>query len=123
MVTEIGLKEVHKGILANTIILLDVRGASELHFGMLPGAHHLPLEEVEDALGLLPKIFQKKYRFAKFSKKDCLVFYCRTGHRSKIAAHIAASKGFYAKNYLGSIWEWSKIDPSVKRYGPSPAYF
>ena len=74
MVTEIGLKEVQKGILANTIILLDVRGASELHFGMLPGAYHLPLEEVEDALGLLPEIFQKKYGFAKFSKKDCLVF-------------------------------------------------
>ncbi len=99
--------------------LIDVRDGDELEYGMLPTAKHISLGEVEDALRMTPDRFLKHYGFAQPKKDDVLIFYCRTGGRSARAANIALHCGFLnAKNYAGSVREWSQFDPNVKMYGP-----
>lgn len=101
-------------------LLIDVRNKDELIHGMIPTAKNIPLPEVEHALDLTPEAFEKKYHFKKPTKQDSLIFHCRSGGRSQQAAMIAENRGYQAKNYAGSIWEWSEIDKNVKRYGPAP---
>lgn len=87
-------------------ILIDVREQNELGFGMIPTAIHIPLGNLTNDLN-------------KFDKDDNIIFYCRTGSRSGGVTQFAIRLGFKnVRNYKGSIWEWSKIDPNVKRYGP-----
>ena len=95
---------------------LTVREKEELSHGMIPGAKHIPLGGFEEALDLDAKTFLELYHFPKPKKEELLILYCRTGNRSEFATRIAISKGFNAKNYHGSIWEWSTIDKNVKRY-------
>ena len=97
-------------------ILLDVRNKDELVHGMIPTAINLPLPELELALKLSEKDFKKTYNFNKFTKKDNIITYCRTGNRSLFAAQFLEEKGYNAKNYAGSIWEWSNFDSNVKKY-------
>ena len=100
-------------------VLIDVRGKEELAFGVIPTSVNIPLPEFEYALDLNEDEFTRKFGITKFKKDDNLIFYCRTGNRSDMAAKFALSKGFVnSKNYAGSIWEWSEHDPNVKRYGP-----
>ena len=96
-------------------ILIDVREPDELKHGMIPTAKHIPLGEIDKALDMSEIDFKEKYGF-NISKKDNLIFYCRTGSRSGVAAVKALNQGFKARNYKGSIWEWSETDPNVKRY-------
>jgi len=102
--------------------LIDVREPHELQFGMIPTAKNLPLTELPLALTLSDTEFKARYRFKKPTAKDTLILYCRTGGRSERAALFMRGKGYAARNYKGSIWEWSTIDPSVKRYGPEPRH-
>ncbi|MDO8633791.1 MAG: rhodanese-like domain-containing protein [archaeon] len=97
-------------------VLIDVREQRELVHGVIPTAKHIPLPELTTALEMPAEDFEKKYGFKKPGKKDNLVFYCRTGGRSHTAAMIAKQKGFNAKNFVGGIYEWSAIDPRVKKY-------
>ena len=100
-------------------VLIDVRNKDELVFGVIPTSVNIPLPEFEFAFDLNEDEFEKKFGFPKFKKDDNLIFYCRTGRRSEMAARFAFGKGFVnSKNYPGSIWEWSEQDPNVKRYGP-----
>ena len=89
-------------------VLIDVREPSELEYGMIPSAINIPLDDIEFGIG-------------RFDKNDNLIFYCRTGGRSHQATETAKRLGFSnPRNYKGSIWEWSKIDSNVMRYGPEP---
>ena len=100
-------------------LLIDVREEDELEYGMLPTAKHISLGEVEDALRMTPDRFLKHYGFAQPKKDDVIIFYCRTGSRSVRATNIALHCGFVnAKNYVGSVREWSQYDANVKMYGP-----
>jgi len=99
--------------------LIDVRSPPELKHGMIPTAKHIPLGELNEALALPPEEFESRYHFPKMREKDVVVFYCKSGGRSRNATLLAVEKGFNARNYAGSIWEWSQHDPHVKRYGVS----
>ena len=103
-------------------VLIDVREPDELSFGTIPTAVNIPLGELQTALAMPPEVFQEKYGFPKITKKDNLIFYCRTGQRAQTATQFARVQGFNARNYAGSIWEWAEIDSSVKRYGPDPQF-
>ena len=97
--------------------LIDVRELKELQNGMIPTAHHIPLGRVEKALDLQPSTFAATLGFPKMNNNDPIIFYCRTGSRSAVATTIALSKGYpNAKNLAGGIWDWSIIDPNVRRY-------
>ncbi len=100
--------------------LIDVRDESELRYGMIPTAQHIPLKELFTALKLVPSKFEKVYNFPKPAKKTPIVFYCRVGNESIFACQIAEELGFQTFHYSGGIWAWSQIDPNVKRYGNPP---
>lgn len=96
-------------------ILVDVREKDELKHGVIPSSHHVPLQEFLSALKLSPDEFKKRYGFS-LTKKDKLILYCRSGNRSGFATKIAREKGFNAFNFAGSILEWAKHDPNVRKY-------
>ena len=97
-------------------ILIDVRQPDELLYGMIPTAKNISLPELEEAFLLTEREFVKKYGFAKPNKKGKIIMYCRTGGRSQTATRLLVNQGYNAINYAGSIWEWSDIDPTVKKY-------
>lgn len=99
--------------------LIDVREKEELVYGMIPTAKHVPLTELDEVFEMDDLRFKEKYGFKKFTKNDLVIFHCRTGGRSSIATELARKKGFLARNYAGSIWEWAQYDSNVQRYGPS----
>jgi len=97
--------------------LIDVRNKDELGYGIIPTAQNIPLHEIGKALDMDEEEFSSTFSFEKFSEQDQVIFYCRTGGRSKTATEIAFAKGYTnSKNFAGSIWEWSTIDQNVKRY-------
>jgi rhodanese-related sulfurtransferase len=115
---EISTQELDKLIHSSKkYILLDVREKSELPYGMIPTAKNVPFSEFESAEKMDEKVFEKKYGFAKFTKKDKIINYCHSGRRSNIATEYLNKKGYNAVNYKGSVREWSKIDKNVKDYG------
>lgn len=115
MVTREQVKDFIEG--KETYVLIDVREKEELSYGMIPTAHNVPLQEFEDAWDLSEEAFQEKYGFHKPAKDALVIFYCRTGGRSAQATAYVRSKGYKnAKNFQGSVKQWSEIDPNVEMY-------
>ena len=96
-------------------VLIDVRKQEEHRHGMLPTAQAIPIDELEAALVMAPAEFLKKYGFP-YPTRTMIIFYCRSGGRSRVAAEIAHRKGLDACSYAGGILEWSKTDRKVKAY-------
>ncbi|MBN2024990.1 MAG: FAD-dependent oxidoreductase [Pirellulales bacterium] len=67
---------------------LDVRMADEVAGGTIPGARHIPLGELRDRLGELPR------------DKEILAF-CQIGLRGYLACRILAQHGFRCRNITG----------------------
>lgn len=102
-------------------VLIDVREPNETdNYGMIPSAEKIPLGDIlqDKALELTSEEFEEKYGFEKPGKDDKVIFYCKSGSRSNMAAQVADSVGFdNIKNYEGSVKEWSEIDSKVEMYG------
>jgi NADPH-dependent 2,4-dienoyl-CoA reductase/sulfur reductase-like enzyme/rhodanese-related sulfurtransferase len=75
---------------ADTGFLLDVREPKEVAALSVPGALHIPLNQLRARLGELPR------------GKDIHVI-CRSGQRSYIATRILLQHGFKAKNVSGGV--------------------
>ncbi len=76
--------------------LVDVREPKEYKQAHIPGALLLPLKEVET--GIIDLDLEKD-----------LIFYCRSGRRSRIAANLVADMGVPARNIFnleGGILSW-----------------
>ena len=71
-------------------VILDVRKAFEVATGIIPGAMHIPLDELRDRIDELPK------------DKEALV-YCAVGLRGYLACRILTQKGFACRNLTGGI--------------------
>lgn len=85
--------------------LLDVRTAEELAVAALPGALHIPMQELPTRLGEL-------------DPQTPIAVLCHHGVRSEMAGRFLERNGF-AEVYsvAGGIDAWSaEIDPSVPRY-------
>jgi NADPH-dependent 2,4-dienoyl-CoA reductase/sulfur reductase-like enzyme/rhodanese-related sulfurtransferase len=68
--------------------LLDVRTATEFKGGAIPGATHIPLDELRSRLDELPR--------------DCpVIVYCQAGQRGYIATRLLRQAGFDAANLAG----------------------
>ena len=65
----------------NGAIFVDVRNPPELNEGYAPNAVNVPLGELKDRLGELPK------------DKDLLI-YCRSGRRSEAATRFLMNQGY-----------------------------
>jgi sulfur-carrier protein adenylyltransferase/sulfurtransferase len=87
------------------IEVLDVREPVEREIAVLPDTTAIPLGELSQRLGELPK------------DKD-IVVYCRSGGRSAQAVRILREAGFSrARNLLGGLNGWiDDVDPTLTRY-------
>lgn len=72
------------------LYIIDVREDDEVAEGMIPGAVHIPLGQVEQRAGELDQ-----------SKPYILV--CRAGRRSESACNILEEKGFDVTNLEGGM--------------------
>jgi len=87
------------------VTLLDVRDDREWEINKLPGAIHIPVDEVPE-------------RMNELDTADDIVVYCHFGPRSTRAINFLKKMGFSKlKNLSGGIDAWStQVDDSVPRY-------
>ena len=74
-------------------VLLDVRTPHEVEAGTIPGARNIPVDDLRDRLGELPK------------DKEILAF-CQVGLRGYLACRILAQNGFKCRNLTGGHKTW-----------------
>ncbi len=86
-------------------LLVDVREPAEAKICSIPGAQLIPLNELAERYGELPKDRE-------------LIIHCRSGVRSARAAHFLKGRGYQdVHNLEGGILAWiDRIDPSLTRY-------
>ena len=75
-------------LISNNAFLLDVREEFELATGTIESSHHIPLNQLSQRLGELPK-------------NQPIYVYCQVGHRGYNAARILSQAGFDVKNLDG----------------------
>lgn len=105
--TEITVAEAHQRLTAEgeRPILLDVREDYEREIAAIPAHLAIPMQEVPDRLGELPR------------DKEIIV-HCHHGGRSLQVTGFLRSKGYAkAQNLKGGIDGWAvEIDPTLQRY-------
>jgi rhodanese-related sulfurtransferase len=77
-----------------TIQLIDVREDHEWDAGRIPGARHVELGELAAQAATIPR-------------DAAVVFYCRVGGRSAMAASAFRRAGYDAYNLIGGLEEWA----------------
>jgi rhodanese-related sulfurtransferase len=80
-------------LIAGGARLIDVRTAHEHEAARLAGSERIGLEELTD-------------RRDEISKDETVVFYCRVGNRSRMAAEAFSEAGYDAYNLAGGIVQW-----------------
>jgi len=80
--------------------LLDVRTRPEVEAGTIPGANHIPVDDLRERLGELPK------------DKEILVF-CQVGLRGYIACRILSHNGFTCRNLTGGYKTYGMFTESL----------
>jgi len=73
--------------------LIDVRAAHEFEAACIPGAVRIGLEDLAENRG-------------QVDRDGPVVFYCRTGDRSAMAAQVFTDAGYQANNLSGGITLW-----------------
>ncbi|WP_070120382.1 rhodanese-like domain-containing protein [Bacillus marinisedimentorum] len=74
--------------------VIDVREHEEVAEGMIPGAKHIPLGEIQERANELEK--GKEY-----------IMVCRSGNRSGMATEYLNSQGFTCINMVGGMMNWT----------------
>ena len=77
----------------HTIELIDVREPHEREAGRIAGSRHVPLAEISSEAETI-------------NRAQPVVFYCRSGARSAMAAEALASAGWDAHNLAGGLIDW-----------------
>ncbi|XP_073820326.1 rhodanese domain-containing protein CG4456-like [Musca autumnalis] len=94
------------------ILLIDVREPEEVQeLGKIPTSINIPLATVKQALGeqTSAEEFKQKYSREKPALDSPIIFYCRSGRRSQVAAETAVALGYTnIMNYKGSWLDWAK---------------
>jgi rhodanese-related sulfurtransferase len=84
-------------------VVVDVRTTEEYEAGHIPGARHVPLEDLGDDT-------------AGAAGGERIVFYCRSGERSAAASEAFAASGREAHSIAGGLVAWAEaglpLDPS-----------
>jgi rhodanese-related sulfurtransferase len=75
--------------------LVDVREDYEVEAARIPGSRHVDLSELGGAAD-------------SFDRERPIVFYCRSGERSAMAADAFEQGGFQAYNLSGGILAWQE---------------
>ncbi|HLM10190.1 MAG TPA: rhodanese-like domain-containing protein [Thermoleophilaceae bacterium] len=77
----------------NDVQLVDVRRRDEHEAGRIAGSRHIELELLPAEAGSL-------------DRDRPIVFYCRSGNRSELAAQAFGAAGFEAHNLGGGLLAW-----------------
>ncbi|WP_280272797.1 rhodanese-like domain-containing protein [Nocardia wallacei] len=88
-------------------LIVDVRRQFEWNRTHIPGAVHLPLEQLADGCGDLPD-------------DRLLITFCTGGLRSYGAANLLIEYGFEAKNMSGGLVDWRAAGGALET-GTGPA--
>lgn len=108
-----------KGLLGTpNLVVIDAREPreyegktpyGETRGGHVPGARHIWYKDLLDKDGkLLPRAEIEKRLAALGASKDTpIVAYCTGGIRSGWFTSVLNDLGYTARNYAGSMWEWS----------------
>ena len=80
-------------MLADGATMIDVREPHERRAGHIPGSEHVELARLATAA-------------ATVDRDGPVVFYCRVGARSSMAAEAFRSSGYDAYNLAGGILAW-----------------
>ncbi|WP_313094313.1 FAD-dependent oxidoreductase [Streptococcus parasuis] len=88
-------------LISNNAFLLDVREEFELATGTIESSHHIPLNQLRQRLGELPK-------------NQPIYVYCQVGHRGYNAARILSQAGFDVKNLDGGYKTYKTAHYRVK---------
>lgn len=89
---------------AGEIELIDVRRDYEFEEGHLPGARRIEMNELTARADSIPK-------------DRVVVFYCRTGNRSGMAAAAFREAGYDAHNMAGGITAWAEAGHMLEPEG------
>jgi rhodanese-related sulfurtransferase len=88
-------REEARGMIEDGAQLVDVRGPHEWEAGHIPGARHLPLEQ-------LPELVEE------LDRSRPVIAYCRGGSRSSMAAEALSGAGFEASKLSEGIVGWGE---------------
>lgn len=91
-------------------ILVDSREAAELRAtGTIPGSLNIPVKSKPDSFFITAEEFEDRFGFERPSKDQEVVFYCKSGVRSRAAAELARQAGWQnVAEYQGSWLDWDK---------------
>ena len=115
---QIGREELLASLAKKNLAIIDAREEREYlgktpygekRGGRIPGAIHLYYKELLGKNGLL---LSREEIVAKLEQKGItptaeIAIYCTGGVRSAWLTSVLADLGYQAKNYPGSMWEWS----------------
>ncbi len=87
-------EEVRRGHAAGELQLVDVREPYEVEAGRLAGARHIELERLASQAETI-------------DREKPVVFYCRLGARSGMAANAFRRAGYDAYSMAGGIQQWA----------------
>lgn len=88
-------------ISAADVEVIDVRRDYEFEAGHIPGARHVELNDLTASAESLPR-------------DRPVVFYCRSGNRSGMAAEAFGQAGFDAHNLTGGIVAWVDLENALE---------
>ena len=100
-------------------LLLDVRRCDErVLYGAIPGAAHLPAEQLPRALAMGTEEWSRTFRFPKPLAADTLIFHSRSDRRARWAAQLATDAGLERCLVLRDGVSGWRFDTCVKLYEP-----
>ncbi|KAK0102882.1 hypothetical protein ONS95_000922 [Cadophora gregata] len=91
-------------------ILIDSREPGELQAtGTIPGSINIPITSKPDSFFITAEEFEDRFGFERPSKEQEVIFYCKSGVRSRAAAALARQAGWdNVAEYQGSWLDWDK---------------
>ncbi|CAK7566218.1 MAG: Thiosulfate sulfurtransferase rdl2, mitochondrial [Sporothrix epigloea] len=100
-----------------SIVIIDVREPSELKdTGRIPGSINIPVKTAPDGFFLPDEDFEDRFGFVRPDRDTEVIFYCRSGVRSRAAAGLAKEAGWTkVGEYPGSWLDWSGKGGKVER--------
>lgn len=91
-------------------ILVDSREPGELQAtGTIPGSLNIPVTSKPESFFVTAEEFVDRFGFERPSKDQEVIFYCKSGVRSRAAAALARQAGWdNVAEYQGSWLDWDK---------------